>query len=387
MVKSRLLTVKPLCLLLFLGSCAIFERFPAIDIETDIQEIGAAVIERPLLHSASIGVVYKGRSFIHHAGELEAGQANPPTDETIYEIGSLSKTLAGTLIANAVLQGELSLDDPVHEYLGEGYDGLGFDGAPVRVRHLLTHTGGLPNMLPDKASKILERFPDHETPADLNEVYKDYGKAEFMADLRAVTIEAEPGASYSYSSVGTELSAHILESIYNTEYETLLTEFFAQSANMSDLTIQLRQDDQKQLAIGYHSDNPAPTIPMPKLPWGAAGNAKATVPDMIRFIEYQLASGDVVREARRPLVDFDDFSAGYFWNIIKDDKQKGTYYAHHGGVPRSQCYIYIVPKHDLGIFIITNQSGEDTADELEWALDEIVKGVEAREAQATAKTQ
>jgi CubicO group peptidase (beta-lactamase class C family) len=335
----------------------------------------------------SIGVVYEGKSFIHHAGELEAGQANLPTDQTIYEIGSLSKTLTGTLVANAVLAGKLRLDDPVQQYLGEGYDGLTFEGSPVRVRHLLSHTGGLPNMLPDKANEILERFPDHNTPADLNEVYQDYGKAEFMADLRAITIEAEPGASYSYSSVGTELSAHILESIYETEYETQLAEFFAQSANMSDLTIRLPQADFGKLAIGYHSDNPEPTTPMPTLPWGASGNAKSTVPDMLKYIKYQLASGDVVREARRPLVDFDDFSVGYFWNIIKHDKQKGTYYAHHGGVPRSQCYIYIVPKYDLGIFIITNQSGEDTADELEWALDEIIEGVEAREAQATAKRQ
>lgn len=380
MDAMRLLVLKPLCLLLFLGSCAIFERSPEDDIETDIEEIAYAMIERPLLRSASVGVVYEGKSFIRHVGELEAGKSNAPTDETLYEIGSLSKTLAGTLMANAVLQGELSLDDPVHEYLGEGYDGLTFGGKPIRVRHLLSHTGGLPNMLPNQANVILEDFTDHTTPAGLNDVYSGYGKAEFMMDLRKVTISTEPGAGYSYSSVGTELSAHILESVYDTEYETLLTRFFGRSANMNDTTIRLPEGDRDRLAIGYHSDNPVPTTPMPQLPWGAAGNVKATVPDMLKYIEYQLANGEVVRESRRPLVVFDDhFGAGYFWNIVKDDEQKGTYFTHHGGVPRSQCYIYIIPKYQLGIFIITNQSGNDTADTLEWALDEIVKGVVTRE--------
>ena len=380
MAKLSTFNPKPLCLILLLSSCAIFERAPAKNIQTDIQEIATATIERPLLHSVSIGVVHKGRSFINHAGELETGKSNPPSDETLYEIGSLSKTLAGTLMANAVIEGKLSLDDPVEQYLGEGYDGLTFEGSPVRVRHLLSHTGNLPNMLPDEATKILDDFPAHNTPSDLNAVYDNYGKIEFMADLRAVSIEARPGAAYSYSSVGTELSAFILETVYDTDYETLLTDFFARSANMSDLTIRLRRDDYEKLAIGYHSDNPSPTTPMPKLPFGASGNAKTTVPDMLRYIEYQLSDNNVVSESHRSLATFDDFSVGYFWNIISDDEQKGTYYFHHGGVPRSQCYIYIIPKYDLGIFIITNQSGENTADALEWAADEIIKGVAARDA-------
>lgn len=61
---------------------------------------------------------------------------------------------------------------------------------------------------------------------------------------------------------------------------------------------------------------------------------------------------------------------------------KGTYYAHHGGVPRSQCYVYIMPKYGLGIFVITNQSGDQTAHAKEVAIDTLVERIAARESAA-----
>ena len=119
---------------------------------------------------------------------------------------------------------------------------------------------------------------------------------------------------------------------------------------------------------------------MPQLPWGASGNVKATAPDMLKYLQFQLADGPVVKESHRILVTFDpEFSIGYFWNIVGGDPTKGVYYAHHGGVPRSQCYIYIIPKYDLGIFVITNQSGNQTARHMEAAIDTLVESIAARE--------
>ena len=137
---------------------------------------------------------------------------------------------------------------------------------------------------------------------------------------------------------------------------------------MTGLRIRLDDAEAPRLAAGYHSDNPVPTTPMPQLPWGASGNVKATVPDMVKYLQFQLANGPVVKQSHRALARFDDgFSIGYFWNIVAGDRQKGVYYAHHGGVPRSQCYIYIMLEHDLGIFVITNQSGDQTAHAMEAA--------------------
>ncbi|KOQ77302.1 MAG: beta-lactamase family protein [Stenotrophomonas maltophilia] len=352
---------------------------PAGNLGADIDAVAQTLIEQPLLHSASIAVVYRGQSFIRHRGDMVAGKAGPPTDATLYEIGSLSKTLAGTLVANAVLEGRLGLDDDVRSYLPGNYPNLQFQGEPIRVRHLLTHTSGLPNMLPERANTVLEDFTEHRTPAALNTLYAGYGKTDFLRDLHTVQIPRMPGKEYAYSSAGSQLTAHILERVYPGGYESLLRGFFGDAAAMDGVRIVLGDAEAPRLAVGYHSDNPVPTTPMPELPWGASGNVKATAPDMLNYLQWQLANGPVVKESHRPLARFDDtFSVGYFWNIVSGDRLKGTYYAHHGGVPRSQCYIYIMPKHDLGIFVITNQSGEQTARAMEAAVDTLVERIAAR---------
>ncbi|WP_448135835.1 serine hydrolase domain-containing protein [Stenotrophomonas rhizophila] len=355
-------------------------KAPAKDLATDIDEVAATLIEQPLLHSTSIGVVYRGHAFIRHRGDMEAGKPGPPTDATLYEIGSLSKTLAGTLMANAVLEHKVGLDDDVRMYLQGDYPNLQYKGEPLRVRNLLSHTSGLPNMLPARANTVLADFTDHRTPGQLNAVYARYGQADFLRDLHTVEIGGMPGKEYAYSSAGTELVAHILEVVYKRDYETLLRNVLDDSAGMTGVRIRLDGAEAARLAVGYHSDNPMPTTPMPQLPWGASGNVKATVPEMVKYLKFQLAAGPVVAESHRALVKFDpEFSVGYFWNIVSGDALKGVYYAHHGGVPRSQCYIYIVPKYDLGIFVITNQSGDDTAHAMEAAIDTLVERIAARE--------
>jgi len=104
---------------------------------------------------------------------------------------------------------------------------------------------------------------------------------------------------------------------------------------------------------------------MGKLPWGAGGNIKTTVSDMMKFVQYQLENNAIVQESHKSVFQYnDEFGLGYFWNIDKSNDTLGTQYTHHGGVPRSQCYMYIIPEHNMGAFIITNQSGMNTASKM-----------------------
>lgn len=364
-------------LMLALGGCQPVDSAPARDIPSAMDRAASTLLKEKLLHATSITVVYQDQEFILHRGELKAGKANPPDDTTLYEIGSVSKTFAGLLMANAVLEGKASLDDPVQQYLPSAYPNLQIEEGPIRLRHLVTHTSTMPGMLPLPVNTILKDFTAHGTPAKLNAAYADYSREQFWQDLHTVNIKSPLGKDYAYSSAGTELVAHTLEKIYGEPYESLLAKFLAREASMHNTLLRLTDKDAARLAPGYHSDNPVATTPMPQLPWGAAGNVKSTMPDMAKYLRLQLGAHPAVRESHRPLVRFqEDFSIAYFWNIGKN-QQLGTHYVHHGGVPRTQSYIYIVPKFGLGVFIITNQSGNDTADALERALAPIFDAAES----------
>lgn len=165
---------------------------------------------------------------------METGKPGPPTDATVYEIGSLSKTLAGTLMANAVLEVRLGLEDDIRMYLQGDYPNLQYQGHPIRVRHLLSHTSGLPNMLPERANTVLEDFTDHRTLAELNAIYAGYGKADFLRDLHAVQIPRMSGKEYAYSSVGTQLSAHITARAMEAAFDTLVERIAAREQLADD---------------------------------------------------------------------------------------------------------------------------------------------------------
>lgn len=342
-------------------------------------QAATTLLQSKLLHATSIAVVYRGQEFILHQGELETGKANPPDDTTLYEIGSVSKTFAGLLLANAVLEGKAALDDPIQQYLPAAYPNLQSQGQPIRLRHLITHTSTMPGMLPLQVNTVLQDFTAHATPSKLNAAYAGYGQAQFWQDLHTVNIKGPLGKDYAYSSAGTELVAHALETIYGMPYEVLLTQFVARTAGMHDTRLRLTPQDTGRLAPGYHSDNPVVTTPMPQLPWGAAGNLKSTMPEMAKYLRLQLGAHPAVVESHKPLVRFqDDFSIGYFWNI-GSNRQLGTHYVHHGGVPRAQSYAYVVPQYQLGVFIITNQSGDATAGAMENALAPIFDTVASLE--------
>nr|WP_314630398.1 serine hydrolase domain-containing protein [uncultured Janthinobacterium sp.] len=364
---------------LMLAACKPAAKAPAPDIPAAMRQAATTLLQSKLLHATSIAVVYRGEQFILHQGELETGKANPPDDTTLYEIGSISKTFAGLLLANAVLEGKAALDDPIQKYLPADYPNLQWQGQPVRLRHLITHTSTMPGMLPLQVNTVLQDFTAHATPAKLNAAYANYGQPQFWQDLHTVSIQGPLGMDYAYSSAGTELVAHALEQIYGVTYAALLTQFVARAADMHDTRLQLTAAETGRLAPGYHSDNPVVTTPMPQLPWGAAGNLKSTMPDMAKYLRLQLGADPAVAESHKPLVRFqDDFSIGYFWNIGKN-RQLGTHYVHHGGVPRAQSYAYVVPRYQLGVFIITNQSGDATAGAMENALAPIFDTVEAME--------
>ncbi|SNZ00966.1 serine hydrolase domain-containing protein [Flagellimonas pacifica] len=342
------------------------------EIDFLIDSVVTKMVNDTLINSISIGIYYNGKEYINHFGELEKGKGNTPNNKTIYEIGSLSKVFTGTIVANAVLEKKISVDDEINKYLNEEYPNLSYLNQPIKVKHLLTHTSGFPNMLPFELNPILSDFLNYDTPLKINKILKDYNKPKFFKDMHSIKIDTIPGFNYSYSSAGTELTAHILEEIYKTNYEHLLINFLSKKIGMKNTKITLNKYEMTNLAVGYHTDNSTITSAMEKLPWGASGNIKSTITDMMKFVKYQLANNDIVLESHRPLIQFNkEFGLSYFWNIDSSNEKLGKHYFHHGGVPRSQSYIYVIPKYNLGAFIITNQSGKNTAHKMKEVLNQI----------------
>ncbi len=164
----------------------------------------------------TIGVLRDGKTHFYAFGEKAKG-GGAPTSDTAFEIGSISKTMTGLLLARAVLAGKAGLDDDVRKYLDGDYPNLAFEGAPVRLVHLASMTSGLPDNLPDLSK--LDPDPGRFRRA---EALKAYGKPQFLADLRGLKPGTRPGENVAHSNVAAQLLIYALERIYGMPYDQIL---------------------------------------------------------------------------------------------------------------------------------------------------------------------
>jgi CubicO group peptidase (beta-lactamase class C family) len=90
-------------------------------LDTVVQRLGGAFMKQPARVGLSIGITQDGQTYFYHFGTTEQGQSQPATQHTVYEIGSISKTFTSLLLAHAVLEKRVSLDDDIRKYLPGAY--------------------------------------------------------------------------------------------------------------------------------------------------------------------------------------------------------------------------------------------------------------------------
>lgn len=230
----------------------------------------APLLEQKTAQAVSLGVVQPSGAIIGHFGQLSPADPTPPGDDTVYEIGSLSKVFTALLLADAVVRGEVALDTPIARLLPA--DVVLPDGAGERItlRMLATHTSGLPRIPPEI------RADDYANP------YARYGESELWATLRRVSLDFEPGTRASYSNLAAGLLGTLLARQAGSPYEQRLRERILDPLGMSHTTVRLDDVQRRRLAPPFTADGKAWTA------WdfealAGAGGIRSTLPDLMRF--------------------------------------------------------------------------------------------------------
>ncbi|MEL6538316.1 MAG: serine hydrolase domain-containing protein, partial [Bacteroidota bacterium] len=194
-------------------------------------------------------------------------------------------------------------------------------------------------------------------------------------DLKEVTPATEPGTTYAYSNVGAELIGFVLESVYGMKIDELLQEAFLDEAGMTQTSIAWTDEQQEYGTQGYWLDNTTPSPHLANTLWGTAGGVKMNMADMLRYMAWQLNGENLVAaESHRMLYDSGgSVKVAYFWRMQQD--KYGTSYNHHGGTTGMQNWLFLFPDHNLGISIMTNQSGLKTPKFLAQTVQKILKDI------------
>ena len=193
---------------------------------------------------------------------------------TVFEIGSISKTFTNTILATMVLKGEVQLDDPIQKYLPASVKAPSRNGRAITILDLATASSGLP------------RMPDNFKAANPRNPYADYSVQQMYDFLSSYALPRDPGAQYEYSNLGMGLLGHLLALRAGKSYEALLTERVLSPLAMNDTRITLTPAMAARFAQGFDEAGNA------KDPWdlptlAGAGAIRSTVNDMLTYLAAQ----------------------------------------------------------------------------------------------------
>lgn len=347
-------------------------------IQTLIEGQGKEMLRDSTVNSVSIVILKDGKEYINHFGELDRGKGNAPTDETIYEIASVTKTFTGMLMAKAVLDKRINLEDDIRIYLKEEFPNLEYEGHPLKIKHLITHTARLPYVI--KEFEKLLKTPDDSLVYKAYRIYDKSNKQEYFKDLHNQVIDTLPGTKFKYSNVGANLAGHILENVYEREFSKLLDDFIFSKADLKSTKTKLNEMEETRLANGYDGKGRLmPHLPLHRTLWGAEGSIKTTAIDMIKYMHFQLSiDNPIVKESHKKFFKVDEENwIGYFW-MISTDKNSKDYYRHNGGAFGSQNTLYIFPSNNTGVQVITNSSSADASKSLSEVCEKLIIGLDLK---------
>jgi CubicO group peptidase (beta-lactamase class C family) len=331
------------------------------------------VLKKSELESLSIGIVKDGKTQIRYYGDI--GNGKKSGSNNYFEIASITKTFTGLLLAQAVTENKISIDDDVRKYLPGDYLNLEVKGIPVTFRNLATHRSGLPYMFPNKPEIFTN--PDYDKlPFIIDSLEKNLTKEDFFSELKKVKLDTFPGARFNYSNVGANLMAYILENVYKMSYAALLEKYIFKNAKMSSTKLMLDQNEKKNLVQGYNTKH----IKMPffSSTIRAAGALKSTLPDMMKYIMFQLnEDNEAVKLSHEQIWKEDNgtFMAGYYWQMFSNNGNKQIF--QNGGSFGTSSWLEFYPQDNIGFFLVTNVSGPDIHNQLSILIQQIYKRIKS----------
>ena len=283
---------------------------------------------------AAIGILSDGEERYAGLGVTSVTNPLPVDEDTLFQAGSVTKTLTATAALRLADAGRLDLDAPVRTYLPDLQ--LADDGVAERItmRDLLSHGGGFAGDLfddlgwgDDAVERIVARI--REAPQ--------------LTPLRAV---------WSYNNAGFYAAGRVIEAVTGSTYEDAIRELVLDEALFFPWEAMIRR-----FAVGHFTDDEGTHVAEPwAVPRTAApaGGLLAGTRTLLRYARMHLddASLAPMQELVLPIVE--DEWMGLAW-FVKDGR--GPRIVEHGGTTSGQCaWLTLVPEHGFALAVLTNHA-------------------------------
>jgi CubicO group peptidase (beta-lactamase class C family) len=289
-------------------------------------------------------------------GFADVAARRRPTEQTLFRVASITKTLTTAALLQLRDSGRLALDDALTQYLPEFATASPRTAtvAGVTLRRMLAHHAGLTSEAPLPGWDAL-RFPTRE---------------ELLAVLPRLEVVIPQDSAFKYSNLAFALLGEVIARVSGRPYAAYLRSEVLDPLRMTSSVFDLTDESRAQLATGYlpsrFDDQPLPAPYAALDGMAACGQLHASVADLARWISLQFRTGAVERggsqilcgrtleESHRPQYLEPDWSVGYClgWRALRAGNH--VYHGHGGGIHGFASQVLFSKPHKLGVICLAN---------------------------------
>jgi CubicO group peptidase (beta-lactamase class C family) len=320
-----------------------------------VDELAIELFNEHTLAGLAVGVVRDGE-LVHFTGVglADAATGRAVDADTVFRIGSISKTCTGIAVLQLAEEGALALDDPVNDHL-RGFRIEHDDPAapPVTIRHLLTHTAGLGE---------LRRWSDLARPT-IGLAAKLDRPLPSLTDFYAPVLRAElePGTKWAYANHGFAALGELVEDVSGEPFAERLRRRVFEPLGMEHTDF-LRSDRVRdRLAVGYALRRGGlKPVKDQEIVIAPAGSIFSTTADMARYAAALATGGgpllrpETFAQMLEPQGDADPrgpaMGLAFFLDRLGEQRVAG----HDGGWPGFISALLVAPDAGLGVVAFTN---------------------------------
>ncbi len=289
-------------------------------------------------------------------GETRPGNNVRPQQDSLIRIASLSKLMTSEVMVKMAERGQIRLDDPLSKYAPPGARVPAYNGEPIRLINLATHTSSLPREQPGgKPHRPVFVWPT---------------KSDRWQWLGGATLKAAPGTQAAYSNLAFDLLGDALAKAAGTPYPVLLQRLVTRPLGMKDTTFTPSPDQCQRLMVAEKGPSPCNNT----LAAIGSGGVYSTPEDMGRWMQQFL---DSAVSHRTPQVDRLQTliyqrnqlnkvegmdvpgradALGMGWVYMAPKMGRPGIIQKTGGGGGFITYMAMVPQHNIGVFVVVTRS-------------------------------
>lgn len=262
-------TTSPLDPLTHTGVAQVAEDNNTFTISDKLKEEIKSHIDNGSNAAIVIGLVDPNGTQFYGYGKMSNANQTTVDKNTVFGIGSITKSFTTLLLADMANRGIVNLNDPIKKYLPPTVKIPSYNGLEITLEDLATHTSGLP----------------HDPPnMPLNGPgFQKYTREQLYQALSSIKLTSAPGSKYHYSNFGMALLGNILSSKAGMPYEQLVINRILNVLGMNSTSITLSDTLKSRFAIGHRNGRELPTIDNP-LPYAPVGGIRSTAFDMVKYL-------------------------------------------------------------------------------------------------------